>query len=152
MKPVEVIAQTCALAALLAVYALVELPDVTGVAAHEWLGLVLVVVLLAHAVLRSKRLEAGTRRMRAQRVGRIVLDGALLVSLAVCAVSGIMMSGAVLPTFGLFAEGYYLWNPLHAVSAKVLLALLLVHLALNVSTVVKRARRAVRDRGGASDE
>ena len=152
MKPVEVIAQTCALAALLAVYALVELPDVTGVAAHEWLGLVLVVVLLAHAVLRSKRFEAGARRMRAQRVGRIVLDGALLVSLAVCAVSGIMMSGAVLPTFGLFAEGYYLWNPLHAVSAKVLLALLLVHLALNVSTVVKRARRAVRDRGGASGE
>lgn len=152
MKPVEVIAQTCALAALLVVYAFVELPDATGVAAHEWLGLALVIVLLAHAVLRSKRFEAGARRMRAQRVGRIVLDGALLVSLAVCAVSGIMMSGAVLPTFGLFAEGYYLWNPLHAVSAKVLLALLLVHLALNVGAVAKRTRRAVRDRGGASEE
>ena len=44
-----------------------------------------------------------------------------------CAVSGLMVSGAVLPFFGLYAEGYYFWGPLHAVSAKLLLALLLVH-------------------------
>ena len=40
-----------------------------------------------------------------------------------CAVSGIMVSGDVLRAFGWYAEGYYFWDPLHAVSAKVLLAL-----------------------------
>ena len=54
------------------------------------------------------------------------------IALAVCVTSGVMVSGAVLPTLGLYAEGYYFWNPLHAVSAKVLLALLLIHLFINV--------------------
>ena len=44
-----------------------------------------------------------------------------------CAVSGVLVSATVLPTFGLFAPGYFVWDPLHAVSAKVLLALVLVH-------------------------
>lgn len=124
-----------------------------GVAAHEWLGLALVVLLLVHAALRSKRFESGARRASARRLARLVLDAALLVSLAVCAVSGVMVSGAVLPTFGLFADGYYLWNPMHAVSAKVLLALLLVHLALNIGSVVRRTRHTLRnaDEGGLRD-
>ena len=42
-------------------------------------------------------------------------------------VSGIMVSGAVLPALGLYADGYYFWDPLHAIAAKALLALLLVH-------------------------
>ena len=53
---------------------------------------------------------------------------------------------AVLPALGLYARGYFFWDPLHAASAKVLLALLLVHLALNASAVVRavRARRCDR--------
>ena len=37
------------------------------------------------------------------------------------------VSGAVLPALGLYADGYYFWDPLHAIAAKALLALLLVH-------------------------
>ena len=46
-------------------------------------------------------------------------------------VSGVMVSGAVLPTFGWYAQGYYFWDPLHAVSAKALMALLLVHVVVH---------------------
>ncbi len=51
-------------------------------------------------------------------------------------VSGILISGAVLPTLGLHAKGYYFWNPLHAMSAKMLLALLLVHMVVHWKVVL----------------
>jgi hypothetical protein len=46
----------------------------------------------------------------------------------VVTVSGLMVSRHILPLFGLVAPGYFFWNPLHSISAKVLLALLLVHI------------------------
>ena len=70
----------------------------------------------------------------------MLLDVALVLSVVVVALSGLMESGAVLPTFGLYAEGYYFWGPLHATSAKVLLALLIVHGALNIGPVWRLMR------------
>ena len=123
---------------LIAAYALVAVPALTGVGAHEWLGVAVVAALLAHCARRGAAPARG-----AAAAGRAVLNGLIVVALAACAVSGAMVSGAVLPALGLYARGYFFWDPLHAASAKVLLALLLVHLALNVGAVVRavRARR-----------
>ena len=107
-----------------------ELPGVTGVSAHEWLGIVLAVALLAHA---GKRVF--TTAKSARNAARLVVDVALLATLAVCVVSGLMISGSVLPFFGYYATGYYFWGPLHAATATVLLAVLLVHAALNAGRV-----------------
>ena len=68
------------------------------------------------------------------------------------------MSGTVLQTFGLYAEGYYTWSPLHAAAAKALLALLLVHMAVHTGSLynlLKRrgvAKAAAHDDGGFDDE
>ncbi|MDO4290899.1 MAG: DUF4405 domain-containing protein [Eggerthellaceae bacterium] len=137
-------------AAALAAYVVVSLPQATGVAVHEWLGLGVALLLVVHvaqhgdwladvlrAVTRSSVLGRGSSPAHFARLGRLVLDALLAVALAVCVTSGLMVSGAVLPAFGLYAEGYYFWNPLHAVSAKVLLALLLVHVALNAGVVYR---------------
>ena len=128
-------------AVLLAAYALVDVPALTGVGAHEWLGVAVVAALRAHGARRGAAPVHG-----AAAAGRAVLNGLIVVALAACAVSGAMVSGAVLPALGLYARGYFFWDPLHAASAKVLLALLLVHLALNASAVVRavRARRCDR--------
>ena len=107
-----------------------ELPGVTGVPAHEWLGIVLAVALLAHA---GKRVLTTVKKARG--IARLVVDVVLLATLAVCAVSGMMISGSVLPFFGYYATGYYFWSPLHAAMATVLLAVLLVHAALNAGRV-----------------
>ena len=37
----------------------------------------------------------------------------------------------VIEAVGLYADGYYFWDPLHAMSAKLLLALMLVHVAVH---------------------
>lgn len=111
-------------------FAVAVLPQLTGIAAHEWLGIVALVALLAHLAARLDAL-AGLCRAAARRsflaLARVALDAPLFLTLAVCAVSGVLVSATVLPTFGLFAPGYFVWDPLHAASAKVLLALVLVH-------------------------
>ena len=151
-------------AVALAVFAAASLPSLTGVAAHEWIGVVLAVGLAVHLAMRLDRVVGalgggsrrrgegsagsasqsraaeggggrGVRRGGAGRALRIALDALLAVALVACAVSGVLMSGAVLPALGLYAEGYYFWDPLHAASAKLLLALLIVHLAANARAV-----------------
>ena len=118
-------------AAVLATVAV--LPQITGIAAHEWLGLVALAAFLLHL---AASLNALSSLLKAARFGsalamaRIVLDAALFIAIAVCVVSGVLISATVLPMFGLFAPGYFIWNPLHAASAKVLLALVLVHVAM----------------------
>ena len=119
--PVKLVIDAVALVA----YVIVSLPSLTGVAPHEWLGLAVAVVLIVHLAQHLGHVVSSVRRAASPAV-------LLGIALAVCVTSGVMVSGAVLPTLGLYAEGYYFWNPLHAVSAKVLLALLLIHLFINV--------------------
>lgn len=124
-------------AAVLVFYLLAANPAVTGIPLHEWIGPGAVVVLVAHCASSVELLPSLLRpgAKRAGRAGRAVLDAALLVAVALCAVSGIMVSGDVLPALGLYAEGYYFWDPLHAFAAKALLALILVHLAIHARMV-----------------
>lgn len=113
-----------------ALFAVAVLPQVTGIAAHEWLGIVALVALLAHLAASLDALSGLCRAAARHSLlasARIVLDAALFLTLAVCAASGVFVSATVLSAFGLFAPGYFVWDPLHAASAKALLALVLVH-------------------------
>lgn len=113
--------------AVLVVYAVAANPAVTGIPIHEWAGLGAFVLLAAHCAARGMG-----RGVTAKGIALTVLNTLVLLCLALCVVSGVMVSGTVLPALGLFAEGYYFWDPLHAVAAKLLLALLLVHVAVHV--------------------
>ena len=113
-----------------ALFAAAVLPQFTGIAAHEWAGLGALAALLLHVAASLDALAGlgrATRRGSLLAVVRIALDAALFLALAVCVVSGALVSATVLPAAGLFAPGYFVWDPLHAASAKVLLALVLVH-------------------------
>ena len=54
----------------------------------------------------------------------LVFSGDLLNQ---CISSSFSLRNTGLPALGLYADGYYFWDPLHAIAAKALLALLLVH-------------------------
>lgn len=125
----------------LVVYLIVSLPSLTGVAFHEWLGVGLFAVLVFHCAQHFDwivdTLKGFAKAKSLARRARFVLDAMIAVALTVVMVSGLLISGAVLPACGFFANGYYLWDPLHAASAKVLLALILVHLAVNFGVVAR---------------
>lgn len=129
----------------LVLYALAALPALTTIPLHEWLGIAAFVVLAVHLVFGLgeawSMARSADRSKRAARWGNLVVDVLLLIALSVCMVSGLLVSGTVLPTFGLFADGYYFWDPLHAASAKAMLALLVVHLALHARWIANAARR-----------
>ena len=80
--------------AVLAVYLLAANPVLTGIPLHEFLGLGAFVMVAAHVVVSGEGL--GGRG----RVGQLVLNAVLLLALAVCVVSGVMVSGTVLPSWG----------------------------------------------------
>lgn len=132
---------------LIAAFAVSLYPSFTGYAVHEWLGLVVAIAMLAHVVIRvadfAKTAVAGFKAHRPGLISTAALDAATFVTLALCAVSGLLISGAVLPSMGLFADGYYIWNSLHSFSAKLLLALAVVHVVLSwprVSAIIKAVR------------
>ncbi|MEG2628813.1 MAG: DUF4405 domain-containing protein [Raoultibacter sp.] len=120
---------------ILLVYLVVSFPAFTGIATHEWLSLGIIGVFFVHVVLHydwvAETFKSGLRALPFARRASLVLNVLILVVFMVVAVSGILISGAVLPALGLYADGYYFWDSLHAVSAKGLLALLLVHVVMH---------------------
>ena len=121
-------------AVALAAYLLAANPALTGIAVHEWLGLGVLVVFLAHCAASADWVARAVRSLPHSSWGvrgNLVLDALILVAFMTVTVSGVCVSGAVLPALGLYADGYYFWDPLHSISAKVLLALLVVHIVVH---------------------
>ncbi len=118
----------------LVVYLVVANPALTGIGAHEWLGFVVLLAFFVHCAVHGDwifSVASGPGSASWGARGNFVLDALILVAFAVVMVSGLCISGAVLPFAGLYAPGYFFWDPLHAISAKVLLALLLVHVVVH---------------------
>ena len=131
-------------AVALAVYLVAANPAVTGVAVHEWLGLAVLVSFLAHCAQHVDWIASTARGLRGSTWaarGNLALDALILVAFMVVTVSGLLVSGAVLPALGLYADGYYFWDPLHSIAAKALLALLLVHVVVHWKWLYSFAKR-----------
>ena len=118
-------------AACLLAYLVAANPAVTGIGVHEWVGVGVLLAFLVHVAMHVdwvvEAVKSAVARPSWARTGNLVLDALIVVAFMTVTVSGLMVSGAVLAAFGLYADGYYFWDPLHATAAKVLLALLLVH-------------------------
>ena len=131
-----------------AVYLVAANPAITGIGLHEWLGLGALLAFLVHAAMHVdwalEALRGSLARPSWARTGNLALDLLVVVAFMACAVSGLLVSGAVLPALGLYAEGYYFWDPLHATSAKLLLALLLVHVVVHWKRIVRFFKRGDR--------
>lgn len=124
-------------AVALIMYVMAANPALTGIGVHEWLSLAVCVVLFIHCVQHVDWvLDVARRAFSWGRIGNLVLDIFMFIVLAVVTVSGIMISGAVLPAFDLYVQGYYFWDPLHAISAKVFLALLILHILVHGTTMI----------------
>ena len=142
-------------AVALLVYLAVANPAVTGVPVHEWLGIAVFVAFLVHVVQHvdwaADAVKAAFGHPSVGRTGHLLLDALILVAFMVCTVSGLLISGTVLPALGLYADGYFFWNPLHAASAKLLLALLVVHVAAHWRWIANALRkgRGTGERGDA---
>ncbi|MGV8083922.1 MAG: DUF4405 domain-containing protein [Coriobacteriia bacterium] len=71
----------------------------------------------------------------------LVIDALLFAALIVCTLSGLMVSRYVL-----IVLGYFAWKPIHSISATVLLALTLVHLAMHWKWIAMAVKTRVVER------
>lgn len=133
----------------LIVYFVVSTPQLTGIALHEWLGLVILVLIITHIVMHYDWIidviSSKEKRPTLARQGNLLLDGVTFVTVVVVIVSGLGVSATILPALGYFVEGYFFWGPLHAISAKLLLALLILHLAVHwkwILSAIKNEKEA----------
>jgi hypothetical protein len=126
----------------LVVYLVAANPAITGLAIHEWVSLGIIVVFLVHCSVHFDWIVDTVKRHAANiSTANLILDVITLVVFMVVTVSGLLVSRHILPLLGFVAPGYFFWSPVHAIAAKVLLALLFVHVVVHFkwfASLVKR--------------
>ncbi|MEO6158364.1 MAG: DUF4405 domain-containing protein [Ilumatobacteraceae bacterium] len=107
----------------------------TGLAVHEWIGLIFVVVIPVHLVQHWDWVMRTTRRLIRHRRGREALrwitDLLLMPVLVICVASGILISRSALPSLGVTMTQDAFWLGLHTTTADVSVALVALHVALS---------------------
>jgi hypothetical protein len=123
------------------IYLVAANPLITGWAVHEWISLGLILILIVHcAVHYDWLIQTIKRHTERASIANLILNVVTLVVFAVVTVSGLAVSRHILPLFGLVSGGYFFWVPVHAISAKVLLALIVVHVAVHAKWIVAALR------------
>jgi hypothetical protein len=128
---------TLSLDALLLVVCLVLLaPRFSGLHWHEWLGVVVIVPLLLHLLLSWTWIVVAFRRIFSSDGslrGRInlLLNVALFVAFVVELVSGLVISQAALPFFGIHTLDDWAWRRLHNQTTTWIRILVALHVAMN---------------------
>ena len=130
---------------LLLLFLLIQSPRITGVAAHEWLGIAIAVPLLLHTLLnwhwiisKAPRLFLnGSLRTRINYAINLVL----FIVMVVVIVSGMVVSRVVLPRMGMPTIYDRDWFALHDSASNVLFVAIGLHLAMNWGWVLAALRR-----------
>ena len=129
---------------LIATIALID-PRASGLAIHEWVGIILGAILFVHLTLNWQWVIAVTKKMfanlpRETRINQI-LNGLLFIFMAVAIGSGVAISEDALPTFGILTSGSRVWLNVHGLSANASLILIGAHVAMNWHWVIRTVRR-----------
>jgi len=131
--------------ALLALFLLLETPQLSGVWAHEVIGLALVVPLVMHLLLSWHWIVAKAARLGAGASFRARFNYAvnvtLFVAMVIEIVSGAVVSRAALPALGIATIYDGAWYETHDAWSNVLMVTVALHLAMNwgwVDAVVRR--------------
>jgi hypothetical protein len=122
-------------------------PVLTGLAIHEWLGIGVAVMVVAHVLFSWQWIAATTLRfLRGQSWlmrFKYILDAVFFITMTLVIYSGLLISRVALPTFGLSVAPGFFWRSLHIQSSNLLLPIMGLHLALNWGWVVSNLRRYV---------
>jgi hypothetical protein len=116
----------------------------TGLRAHEWSGVAIVVLVVVHISARWKWLLAASRGLRTPSAWRlrvnVAINTVLLVAATMTIYSGLMISQSVLPAFGLHANDSPFWDSVHKASQLLMTFAIGLHLAINWDWIVKATR------------
>jgi hypothetical protein len=134
-------------AAVLIAFCAVESVRLAGITFHEWLGISLIAIFVAHLLFSWSWVSAHTkyvmRRVPRDRIGYF-LNLALFIVTVIAIFTGMMISEAALPAFGIRMPRNPLWLQLHSLTANLMILLGGLHVALNWDWIFKTARQFLR--------
>jgi hypothetical protein len=126
-------------------FLVVMAPRFSGLAVHEWLGVAFGAGIVTHLLLHWQWLMQVTKRFfgRLQWSARAnyILNALLFIDITVVIFTGLMISEAVLPAFGIAAQRGGVWRGVHTLSANLSVLLIGAHLAMHWSWIVSMTRR-----------
>ena len=132
-------------ALLLALFLLIQSPRITGVAAHEWIGLAIAAPLLVHVLLSWHWIVSKPARLMARGTWRqrinYLINVALFVAMVIAIVSGAVVSRVALPAVGIHTIYDADWFETHDFWSNVLFVCIGLHLAMNWGWVLAVMRR-----------
>lgn len=115
--------------------------EVTGVIAHQWLGLLVGAITMIHLINHREWVKAITSRFFSQCANRsrlyFILDASLLVGLAMIILTGVIIS----TWFGLSGAKYEVWHTLHILNSMVTLGLLIAKLLLHWKVIASAFKK-----------
>ena len=107
----------------------------TGIAVHEWLGIVFGGALVYHLLLHWQWINSTTRRLFSKLPGvqrlRYAIDLLLFAVMVIVVASGVLISRDALPAVGLAIEPSRFWSGLHHLTSNLVILLVGLHLALS---------------------
>ena len=115
----------------------------SGVIAHEWIGLSLIALIIAHLIVHWVWVEGSVSRItRGHRTGTIalLLNTALFIAMGTALVSGVVISKIVFPNH-LLPGDYLHWHSLHENASTITLFIVGLHVALNWDRIRSSVRR-----------
>lgn len=120
-------------------------PRFSGIAIHEWLSIAFGAAIITHLLLHWQWIAQVTRRLfgKLQWSARInyILNALLFIDMTVVIFTGLMISEAALPLFGIELSPGFAWRRLHDTSANLSLLLTGLHLALHWQWIVSMGKR-----------
>lgn len=130
---------------LFASFFIVNMPQVTGIAIHEWLSFAFIPVILIHVVLNWKWIVNVTKRFIKKLQGELrfnyILDIALFILMVTVIFSGILISEEALPFLGFTTVINAFWVGLHSMSTNLLIIGMGIHLAMHWKWIVSTTNR-----------
>ena len=121
-------------------------PRLTGLPAHEWLGLSLGIIVMIHLVQSWTWIASTTtglvRRATWRTRVNFVLNLLLFILLVLVITSGVAISAVALPALGVATIDDRSWRSLHNLSLNWLVLLLGFHVAMNWRPLLSGLRRS----------
>lgn len=122
-------------------------PRFTGIAIHEWLSIAFGAAVIAHLLLHWQWIIEVARRFfgKVTWMSRVnyALNSLLFISMTIIIFTGLMISEAALPLFGIQMPNDRMWSQLHHQSSNVTVLLLGLHVALHWRWIVNATRRVL---------
>ena len=119
----------------------------TGLAIHEWLGIVIAIGMIVHILQHANWVVTTTRRLLSatslQNRVNYVLVGGIFIGFVSIIASGLLISEVALPWIGLTPGGGAFWLWLHLASVGWVIWLTVIHLAVNWRWVVSASDRVI---------